>query len=1468
MAVKINSSGWKVRRAGASRGSLRPDADRLPGLPADFLTSASRVADEAVLEPGPTTRGRAGPEVIDLTCDVRPGHAAILAMRLPSGALTFHRPVQTTSQAALGPSAARFQVRVKRSATRGIIDQAVKAIVIEIVKISADKIVSLTLPKLAEAYEKAAWKKLGLKEGWLRVTKETLAAGALDAGKPVSPERSLIFIHGTFTNAAAAYRALAGSAFFDRVAGTYGDRMFAFDHFTVSRTPEQNARMMLDGLPEQTTTFDVVTHSRGGLVLRNLVERSTHFGARARRFKLGRAVLVASPNEGTPLATPRRWDETVGWIANLLEILPDNPFTTGASFVANGLVWLANHVSGDLPGLHSMDGDGELIAAIQMPPGPPADAYSALVANYHPTGESLQRLIDAGIDQFFGTANDLVVPSEGGWRVDHSPAGHVPASRIGCFGPGGNLPADSVTHNSFFSEPAAVEFLVNGLLGRPHSLSRIDPRKSLPDRRLLRSAIDVAGAAPEIRADKRARARVAASRSKAPGPAPLGITVTNGDLTFEREVLLLGHYRSTRLTGTEAVMDRLIGGAMSHALRSGVYPSSVGSNQIFINNRPDLERGTFLPRPKAVVVVGLGEEGKLQALNLVSTVRQAVIAWSQRLAEDKTHRTDRFALATTLIGSGGTGVTAGEAARLIAQGVSEANTILSDEHGPDGTWPRVSHLHFIELYLDRAADAWRSLRMQEASKPGQYDIVDRVMSGTGPLQRPPDSGYRGTNYDFVTIETKSETGGEPTIAFTLDTKRARSEVRGQRTQSGLIGDLVATASSDQNQDERLGRTLFNLLVPIELEAYLAGSGEMVIELDSGTARIPWELLDRDASEPPPWALRVKLLRKLRTARYRDQVTDADADDRVLIIGEPACPEQYPRLYGARREAEVVRTCLTGTGGLDGALVRALISKEQSEAGPDARTVVNAVFEQRWRIVHIAGHGMPAAAGSAGGVVLSTGCFLGPDEIRNMRTVPELVFVNCCHLAGGDESQLLKYDRASFASGVAGALIEIGVRCVIAAGWAVDDDAAGVFAEAFYSSLLRGNRFIDAVHEARTKAYEHSPHVNTWAAYQCYGDPDWVFRQKAADPNQQSAASLDDYSGIGSATSLRFALERVIVQSKFQGADPVVQVASLTKLEELFEAKWGSSGIVAELFGEAFVEAGAVERGLRWYERAVAAADGRASMRASEQLANVRGRLAWEIVDQARRHRDDAKRREKSGGRSRKARGAARRARLDAERTLRKAVVRSDRLIQRALQLLTRLQAIEDTLERASLIGSVYKRRALVDEAVGRRGRMTASLRQMKRHYERAQRIGAESGAADLYYPASNRLAADVALNAGRRGWRGLDRAIGAVVRTSLAAKREDAADFWSVAGEIEVRQYEALARRKLASAYPHLDKAYQDLHQRVAATRMWASVYDTACLVLPSYADRVTGRERSTAKELLGQLRAFAHPEGTSADAE
>jgi len=1463
MPIQLNSPGWRIRRLGTSRGAARVAAVDLPGIPPEFLTAQSRVAEEVVLEPTPAARSRGvSAGGLDLSDDVEPGHTAVLAIRHQSGALTFHLPVESTTRGLRGPTQVRFQLTPRRTATRGVVGTAIKAIVIKVVKVAADKAVSLLLPRLAEAVEKAVWKQRGLTEGWVRVSRETLAAGALASARPVSPGRSLLFIHGTFSSTGAAYRRLADSAFFDRVQDTYGDRLFGFDHFSVSRTPEQNARMLLEGLPDQTTTFDVVTHSRGGLVLRQMVERGSSFGDLTRRFKLGRAVLVASPNDGTPLATAERWDQTVGWMANLLELFPDNPFTTGADFVANGLVWLANHVSGDLPGLHSMDADGDPIAAIQEPPGPPADAYSALVANYHPSGQILPRLLDIGVDQFFASANDLVVPSESGWRIDRSSGVFIPAARIGCFGPGGNLPASSVTHVNFFAQPETADFMVNALLGRRQPLNGVDPRKNLPDRRLLRGTVTDAVA---VRGEVAVAGAAPRTGDEATPAEPLRVTVVNGDLTFEPAALLLGHYHATRLTGTEKVMDGLIGGAMKQSLGMGVYPVAVGSHQIFINVRPNLERGSFMPRPKAVVVVGLGEEGKLRAPDLVRTVRLAVVGWAQRLTEGRSQGGPGFQLAATLLGSGGTGVGAGDAARLIAQGVHEANVLLQSGDSEGQRLPRVSHLRFVELYLDRATDAWRSLRLQEAATPGRFAVDDAVQSGTGPLQRPPDSGYRGAEFDFISVEARQDKDGTPLIAYTLDTRRARSEVRGQRAQSVLLNDLVATASNDQDQDQQIGRTLFNLLIPVELEAYLAGSGEMQIELDPQTAKIPWELLDTNADSHGgvPWAIRVKLLRKLRLKEFRERVTDADGDASALVIGEPECPREYPRLPGARREALAVCGSLTGSGALDKAMVTPLVSNDPSQAGSNARTIVNTLFEKPWRIVHIAGHGIPGEKGKPGGVVLSNGAFLGPDEIANMRTVPELVFVNCCHLGSADAGQLLntRYDRADFASGVAGALIAIGVRCVIAAGWAVDDDAASVFAEEFYGSLLRGSRFIVAVADARTAARERSPHVNTWAAYQCYGDPDWVFRRKTVDANQVTAPQLEDFSGVGSATSLKLALTRIVVQTKFQAADIGEQRENLTQLEKLFGPKWGMSGAVAERFGEAFVEAGEVETGMEWYERAVAAEDATASMKAAEQLANVRGRLGWHLVDQATRHLETLTQRERASGGTARARGAARRARLDAQRSFAQALERADTLIDESLALLTKLIAVEQTMERASLVGSAYKRKALIDAAAGRRQRVQQDLRLMEANYRKAQEVGAKSGTSNLYYPASNRLAADVALHAGTRRWRSLDRETAAIVLATLQAKSASDPDFWSAVSETELNQYAALARRKLAPARRQLEKAYDDLHQRVTATRMWASVYDTACLVLPNYARRAKGPEKAAAHALFEKLRRFAHPE-------
>jgi hypothetical protein len=492
----------------------------------------------------------------------------------------------------------------------------------------------------------------------------------------------------------------------------------------------------------------------------------------------------------------------------------------------------------------------------------------------------------------------------------------------------------------------------------------------------------------------------------------------------------------------------------------------------------------------------------------------------------------------------------------------------------------------------------------------------------------------------------------------------------------------------------------------------------------------------------------------------------------------------------------------------------------------------------------------------------------------MRAVPELVFVNCCHLAARNIDQLLgpeapaSYDRVRFASGVAEQLIAIGVRCVIAAGWAVDDAAAGTFATTFYRSLLRGNRFINAVAEAREASYD--PDNNTWAAYQCYGDPDWVFRRDGPDANAPTAASEDEFAGVASAAALSLALETIVVQTKFQGYAPAAQLERVRALEKRFTSRWGGNGAVAELFGTAYLTTRDVASAIRWYELAIAADDGAAPIKAAEQLANARVRLASETVAKAQHLRESSAAQLKAAGRGRrasdrKARAAAARSVAAAGRAFRASLGPARSSVKEAMSLLEKLVAVQPTVERESLCGSAYKHLALIAAAAGRTAEERQAIQAMKVHYQRAAVIARERQAANAFYPGLNYLAAELALNTGRRGWTGVDASIVEVTSKSLEGKNLADPDFWSVVGQTELQLYKALAGGgSLAGARDALERGFQDLHKRVAAPWMWASVYDNARFVLQKYTVRAAAREKKAAAALLERLAAFAKADITT----
>ncbi len=889
----------------------------------------------------------------------------------------------------------------------------------------------------------------------------------------------------------------------------------------------------------------------------------------------------------------------------------------------------------------------------------------------------------------------------------------------------------------------------------------------------------------------------------------------NADLKFVRQPLLLGHYRSLKLTGTEAVVDTLVESAMSRSLDAGLYPDAPGSHQIFGNEREDPDNAFDMARPMAAVVAGLGEEGKLRAVDLVHTVRQAVLAYAQRIAE-KDPATTQFEMAATLIGSGGTGISAGSAAQHIAQGALEANQRLASSR-----WPQLGHLILVELYLERAGDAWRALQLQEESASHRLTVVGKVQFGPGALRRTLDSTYRGAAYDFISALQVANKDGGSCIAYTLDTKRARTEVRALHAQGTLLQELVLKASNDANQDPRIGRTLFDLLIPVEMEPFLAGNSEMLIEVDPDTAVIPWELLnpaaDASSSDPRPWSIRCKLLRKLRLDSFRSDVTDASVEDSVLVIGEPKCdPTMYPPLPGARAEATAVAACLGEPGtGLGADKIRSLLSGDD-----DAQAIINALFERPYRVVHVAGHG---SGGRDGGVVLSgKNTFLGANEVRAMRTVPELVFLNCCHLGAGDVTGLLTnpYDRAAFAASIAEELIRAGVRCVIAAGWAVEDGPAEKFAMAFYAALLGGARFMEAVSQARTAAWMENPQGNTWAAYQCYGDPEWAWRRQAAGSANHARTLAEQFASVASPVSLALALENLAIGSEYSGANIERQLASVRYLDDQFAALWGGMGAVAEAFGAAYAAGKDVDKAIAWYEAAVNGADGSASFKAAEQLGN-------QLVRRA-------------------------------ERSEKTAEARRD--IEQGIARLERVAAVQSTAERVSLLGSAHKRLTMIEWRAKRAAAAAAALASALAYYREAEAIVRKNGGDGLFYPAKNCISCELRSAFLAKRTVVLASARIAEVSASLQQAAADKPDFWSVVGRSELSILEALAEGRLADDVEALIGHLRGVKVRVPSTTKWDSVYKEAQFTLEPYQafkddDAV---ERRAAARLLAALKTMA----------
>ena len=259
------------------------------------------------------------------------------------------------------------------------------------------------------------------------------------------PRRVLLLVHGTFSSTLGCFGHLGhgpGAAALRLWLESY-DLVVGFDHHTLAKAPDDNARAILDAMREAAwpdgTHMDIVCHSRGGLVARTLVERL--LPASGLTVEVGNIVCVATTNAGTLLARPENWKHLIDLTKNLATaacramavLAPPTALAaavlgetvSGVSVVVKALA-TAVLEQGDVPGLQAMDPDGDFVRSMSSGPTPnlgPATRYLAVTSDFE-TGEVAAhrraasglppRLVtwaaDALVDRLFqGAPNDLVV---------------------------------------------------------------------------------------------------------------------------------------------------------------------------------------------------------------------------------------------------------------------------------------------------------------------------------------------------------------------------------------------------------------------------------------------------------------------------------------------------------------------------------------------------------------------------------------------------------------------------------------------------------------------------------------------------------------------------------------------------------------------------------------------------------------------------------------------------------------------------------------------------------------------------------------------------------------------------------------------------------------------------------------------------------------------------------------------------
>jgi hypothetical protein len=566
---------------------------------------------------------------------------------------------------------------------------------------------------------------------------------------------------------------------------------------------------------------------------------------------------------------------------------------------------------------------------------------------------------------------------------------------------------------------------------------------------------------------------------------PLLIRIAKGSITdVKATAIVVTHFQGIEPGGAELAVDDAIGGAITAFTRNKSLAGELGSFFVV----PSLTSRLYA---QMVVVLGLGtydifarrvrqkesEEGGL--------IRQVGFRLIEGLLGINV--TD---FSTVLIGGGGGGLNADEAAFLLIQAIGEAISRLDHEG-------RIHEFTIVEFDEGKIPGILMGYEKAKESLKDKLDLEKKeltVPSEKKEVSKPQNIIYislrrEGEELFFSVFTDKAQVVMEKKT-FSSDTIRGLiSELRSYGEKKGTSRDSAHIESEIKNS----GGALYGLIFPPGIQNYIRRyhvEYSFIISMERSLVYIPWELLyDRDLGIfLGKLSLGRQIIREESFLKGREPYSE-DGEINMLIIANPSGD-----LDAAKKEEEDLKKLIQNhipnsrlkvdlwSGLWDG--------KSKQSLG-----IIKLLYAGKYEIVHYSGHAFyDEFEPHKSGWFLGENDILRAFEFQNLPRPPVMVFANACESGKGSSKDDIKI-REELPYGLADAFIQAGVDIYIGTAWRIGDETAKEFATTVYKKLIVYNKDIGhSISGARgelTKGFTSFSDPG-WAGYMLYGTPSFRF----------------------------------------------------------------------------------------------------------------------------------------------------------------------------------------------------------------------------------------------------------------------------------------------------------------------------------------------------------------------------------------